>query len=225
MKKGESRFFLNWRMNKDVSHRISMAESDSERQSICREWLAKDALYTQASNKAVVEQFMDLNCDFAVKQKFCEKKLSCFLELMHYVLGQLLNEKITEDKAYECFKELLLRHSIQRPPFSLAIFTLADVKEIDLFAQDTSFRHFDMYAYVLTERAMLCLKTNPILARGEPAMAELEGATEIPARDIDVIYQYLTEEERAEFERQKDYMLNGPGRIETILNREMDNLH
>jgi hypothetical protein len=87
-------------MNKGVSHRLSMAESDGESQSICREWLAKDVLYTQASNKAVVEQFMDLNCDFAVKQNFCEKKLSCFLELMHYVLGQLLNEKITEDKAY-----------------------------------------------------------------------------------------------------------------------------
>lgn len=94
-----------------------------------------------------------------------------------------------------------------------------------MFAQDTFFRHFDMYAYVLTERAMLCLKTNPVLAPFEPAMAELDGATEIPARDIDVIYQYLTEEERAEFERQKEYMLNGPGRIETILNREMEKLH
>jgi hypothetical protein len=92
MKKGESRFFLNWRMSKDISGRLDLAESDSERQSICREWLSRDALYTQVSNRAVVEQFMDLNCDFAVRQKFCEKKLSCFLELMHYVLSQLLDE-------------------------------------------------------------------------------------------------------------------------------------
>jgi hypothetical protein len=53
----------------------------------------------------------------------------------------------------------------------------------------------------------------------------LTQATEIPARDIDEIYQYLTEEERAEFERQKEYMLNGPGRIEAILNGEMDKLY
>ena len=72
---------------------------------------------------------------------------------------------------------------------------------------------------------MLSLKTNPILAPEEPAMAELEGAVEIPARDIDVIYQYLTEKERAEFERQKEYMLHGPGRIETILNKEMEKLY
>jgi len=35
----------------------------------------------------------------------------------------------------------------------------------------------------------------------------------------------LTEEERAEFERQKEYMLNGPGRIEAIINGEMEKLY
>ena len=62
------------------------------------------------------------------------------------------------------------------------------MKAIDLFVQDTFFRHFDMYAYVLTVRELLSLKTNPVLAPEEPVMAELEGASEIPARDIDVIY-------------------------------------
>ena len=147
---------------------------------------------------------------------------------MHYVMGRLVEDGLEEEAAYECFKELLLRHSVQRPPFSLAVFTLADVKAIDLFVQDTFFRQYGMYKFVLTERAMLSLKTNQVLAPVEPQLTAFEegsGATEIPARDIDVIYQYLTAEERAEFERQKDYMLNGPGRIETIVNREMEKLY
>ena len=40
-----------------------------------------------------------------------------------------------------------------------------------------------------------------------------------------MIYQYLTEDERAEFERQKEYMLNGPGRIESIVDKEMEKLY
>ena len=133
MKKGESRFFLNWRMSKEISSKLAAADNDAERQAICRQWLAKDPIYTQASNKAVIEQFTDLNCDFAAKQKLSEKKLSCFLELMNYRLRQLVESQLSEDQAYECFKDLLLRHAIQRPPFSLAIFNLQDVKAIDLF--------------------------------------------------------------------------------------------
>ena len=57
------------------------------------------------------------------------------------------------------FKELLLRHAVQRPPHSLSIFNLDEVKAIDLFALDTFFRHYDMYKYALTVSKELSLKT------------------------------------------------------------------
>ena len=62
----------------------------------------------------------------------------------------MICERPSEDKSFEIFKELLLRHAIKRPPHSLAIFSLSDVKKIDLFALDTFYRHFDMYKYALT---------------------------------------------------------------------------
>jgi len=55
------------------------------------------------------------------------------MEIMHYLIKMLINQRLNEDQSYEAFKELLLRHSIQRPPHSLAIFNLNDVKKIDLF--------------------------------------------------------------------------------------------
>lgn len=59
-------------------------------------------------------------------------------------------ETLSEDESYENFKSLLLRHAVHRPPHSLAILTLEEVKKIDLYAQDTFFRHFDMYKFSLT---------------------------------------------------------------------------
>ena len=59
-------------------------------------------------------------------------------------------ENLSEDESYENFKSLLLRHAVHRPPHSLAILTLEEVKKIDLYAQDTFFRHFDMYKFSLT---------------------------------------------------------------------------
>lgn len=174
----------------------------------------------------IIEKYSCLNLEFAIKQKFTARKLGCFLEIMNRVLCILIVDRPSEDSLYETFKDLLLRHAIQRPPVSLAIFNLADVKAVDLFVQDTLFKHFDMYAYALTVKDVLQLQTVPVFENVDPApVAELSKAQEIPARDIDEIYEYLTEEEREEFERQKEYMLNGPGRIEAIINGEMDKLY
>ena len=173
----------------------------------------------------IICQYTYINCDFGLKQKFSARKLGCFMEVMNHVLRVLICDRPSEDEMYETFKDLLLRHAIQRPPVSLAIFNLADVKAVDLFVQDTLFKHFDMYAYALTVKDVLQLKTVPVFDKVEPTQVkELSKAAEIPARDIDEIYEYLTEEEKNEFNRQKEYMLNGPGRIEAIINGEMDKL-
>ena len=83
-----------------------------------------------------------------------------------------------------------------------------------------------MYSYALTVKDVLELQTVPIFENVEPASAQsLTEGKEIPAREIDEVYEYLTDAERAEFERQKEYMLNGPGRVEAILNGEMDKLY
>ena len=66
------------------------------------------------------------------------------------MLKQLIQNRLSEDDSFEMFKTLLLRHAIQRPPHSLAIFSLQDVKEIDLFVQDTFYRYYDMYKYTVT---------------------------------------------------------------------------
>ena len=73
---------------------------------------------------SILQQFTDLNCEFAKKKQFSEKKMACFMEIMHYVMKQLLKDRLSEDDSFANFKELLLRHAIQRPPHSLAIFNL-----------------------------------------------------------------------------------------------------
>ena len=158
--------------------------------------------------------------------KFSERKMACWLEICLYLIKLLLTEAPDEDTMYGHFKDLLLRHAIQRPPVSLAIFSLQDVKAIDLAFQDTFFRHYSMYFYAMTVKSVLKLQTEPFFEKTAPAqVATLNEATAVHARDVDEIYEYLTEAERAEFERQKEYMSHGPGRLEAILNGEMEKLY
>ena len=83
-----------------------------------------------------------------------------------------------------------------------------------------------MYYYTLTVKDQLQLQTKPIFEPNEPVVTELlNQAVDVPAREIEEIYLYLSEAEKQEFERQKEYMLHGPGRIEKILNDEMEKLY
>ena len=75
---------------------------------------------------------------------------------------------MSEEKSFETFKELLLRHAIKRPPHSLAIFSLSDVKKIDLFALDTFYRHYDMYKYALTVKEQLHLTSGGMIEVTKP---------------------------------------------------------
>lgn len=141
--------------------------------------------------------------------------MSCFMEIMHYVLKQLITDRLSEDESFANFKELLLRHAIQRPPHSLAIFSLADVKLISEFALDTFFRHFDMYKYALTERDMLLLQTTGIIEDKVPGE---EDAGTVGEGEVD------GEEGEGEKELAIEDMANGPAKIEAILNQEMASL-
>jgi len=79
----------------------------------------------------VIINYFEGHFDLARKAKFSPLKMSCFLEIMLYMLKQLLIQRLSEEKSFEMFKELLLRHSVQRPPHSLAIFNLDDVNAIN----------------------------------------------------------------------------------------------
>ena len=144
---------------------------------------------------------------------------------MLYLIKQLLQQRLSEQKSYEMFKELLLRHSVQRPPHSLAIFNLDDVKAINDHVQDSFYRFYNMYLYSLTKEQLIILATEPQVVLEEPPQSKLTEGRIIPAREVEGdIRQFLSESEIAQIEKENEYMLRGPGRIERIMREEMDKL-
>ena len=232
MKKGEPRFFLNWQMPTTISKALYGATSDAERSSICQSWLHHTGIdqnleVGEATNTqmGILQQFTDMNSDFAKKQNFSEKKMACFMEIMHYMMVRLVKDRCDEDASFEIFKELLLRHSIQRPSYSLAIFTLADCKAIDLFALDTFYRHYDMYLYALTVNDNLNLKCRGMQTQEVQKVADLGAAKEVDLITMDALQDFLSGEEKEAIAKQKEYMERGPGRVEALLNDEMEKLY
>ena len=136
-----------------------------------------------------------------------------------------MSERLSEEKSFALFKELLLRHSVQRPPHSLAIFDLEDVKAINSHVQDTFYRFYGMYLYSLTKDQLILLRTEAQSQLEEPSQAKLGDGKVIAPREVEGdLKQFLSEGGLAQIEKENEYMLRGPGRIEKIMRTEMDKL-
>lgn len=85
---------------------------------------------------------------------------------------------------------------MHRPPHSLAILTLDEVKLIDLFAQDTFFRHFDMYKFSLTVKDEMQLKQDVFFTHNDSQMTGLGDGKETKYNEINELNEYFSVEEQ-----------------------------
>ena len=205
---GESRFFTNWQMPKEVSSILHDSKlADDQRNVILSDWLASTGIYEriqfrldeseQNNLHSTILQFTQNNLTFCKKNTLSEEKMTVVMEIFHYLMRQLIDqgELLLEDQAYENFKSLLLRHAVHRPPHALAILTLDEVKIIDLYAQDSFFRHFDMYKFSLTVKDEMQLKQDIFFTHKDPQMAGLGDGKDIKYTEIVELGEYFSEEE------------------------------
>ena len=230
---GEARFFTNWQMSKEVSSALHQTLKDAD---VCDEagtyneilahWLETTKIYDRIHDnrkieekKEIINQFTRNNFMFCEKCHLPEDKMVVVMEILHYLMRQMLDmgEGLTEQQSYDNFKELLLRHAIHRPPHSLALLNMEDVRKIDLFVQDSFFRHFDMYKYSLVYKDELKLSTTQTFSfynPGKKLLGPLKSENTMPARfsEIKDLQDYFSEEEQLAIQKELDFLASPEGR-------------
>ncbi|XP_014670739.1 PREDICTED: coiled-coil domain-containing protein C16orf93 homolog [Priapulus caudatus] len=56
------------------------------------------------------------------------------------------------EECFQYFRELMLCHSVQRPPWSIALFTAQQVQSMAEHVVHTYFKHFLLYKYAFTPK-------------------------------------------------------------------------
>mmetsp|Transcript_57391 Transcript_57391/g.92986 ORF Transcript_57391/g.92986 Transcript_57391/m.92986 type:complete len:295 (-) Transcript_57391:40-924(-) len=87
------------------------------------------------------------NYSFCMSKGFPPEKTSTVLSMMKIVLEGAVRQRLTAEAAFDLFEDWLLKHSIERPPRSVGIFSFDDVKSIVEYATNTFFRHYRLYMY------------------------------------------------------------------------------
>jgi len=142
-----------------------------------------------------------------VKPEFNAEKLSTLLGIFDVTFKKAVKKDISQQKFYNSFKKLLLAHSIQRPPYSLCVFSSEDVKAIAEFFVEEVYKYYNLYHFKLQPRYELSLSTDTLFKVGLPPEAPITNdIVEISYKEIPDLKKFfhLTIEEIEAEAREKE---------------------
>lgn len=125
---------------------------------------------------------------FSRSRQMSPEKISTIVGIMVKVHAESMSNSYTRAKSYHYMRELMIQHSVQRPPFSCAIFTIQDAHEIDEYILRSYYKHYKMYIYAFVPRKtanVRCLDVghiHQIPPAGLPALVNAIGEQEWRAK-------------------------------------------
>jgi hypothetical protein len=111
---------------------------------------------------------------FARKNNYSPIQLSTLISIMKRVHEACTCTPFDNlDVTMKMFQELMVKHSVQRPPHSTCVFNIAQVKAITDYILTTYIKHFKLYKYAFTKKVRLTLLFGPQSPEGSEE--EMEG--------------------------------------------------
>ncbi|KAJ8601601.1 hypothetical protein CTAYLR_008462 [Chrysophaeum taylorii] len=113
------------------------------------------AIFGATSPDAVVGDFYGILYTFARARGFSKTKMAIFLTICQVVFDadvRTNDPTQTMDASFKKLEALLLKHSVERPPYSVGIFDQADVAAIVDVMLHTYFRHWRLYKTCFTPK-------------------------------------------------------------------------
>ncbi|EGR28099.1 hypothetical protein IMG5_183560 [Ichthyophthirius multifiliis] len=137
------------------------------------------------------------------------QKTSCILEISNHLYCKSFQNFYNSDQSFNLLKELLVRHSLFKPPDSIQIFDLDDIKEISNFFLYTFYRHYDLYFFANTPSINFEVRTFDIFKSRFPYTDTLAEAQPVARTEIPLLQQYLVDKETGLTPEQLEEIMKG----------------
>ena len=142
--------------------------------------------YADPRKVEIAVDFHLFNYTFCKDSAFDGRRTSTFVSIMNAIF---LADTTTHDAArtreasFAHFQELLLTHSVERPPISIQVFGEKDLEAILRYTIDSYYRQFNLYKYIFS--AKLRLVANQTMPQGveQPSLpiASLNNGLKLPS--------------------------------------------
>lgn len=93
---------------------------------------------------------------FGIRQEFSAAQLSTLLAIVKRLHTKCVSTVFdNQSVCLHYFQQMMVQHSVRRPPFSVCIFSPNEVKKISEYVLNTYFKHFKLYKYAFTKKVRL----------------------------------------------------------------------
>ncbi|KPI86764.1 hypothetical protein ABL78_4181 [Leptomonas seymouri] len=86
-------------------------------------------------------------------------KTSTLFGIVNYVHETSMCGRYTRAESYDLLRQLIVQHSVHRPPYSAMVFNVREVQDIDTYLMSTYYRHYKMYVFCFVPREVATLRT------------------------------------------------------------------
>lgn len=139
---------------------------------------------------------------FGIKQEFSSAQLSTLLGIVKRLHAKCISTVFdNQGDSLQFFQQMMVQHSVRRPPFSLCVFSPNEVKKINEYILSTYFKHYKLYKYAFTRKVRLNLTLS------------YAGQVEPEPEVVDEIMSQGNEDNRVDGESKScctDYAFTGP---------------
>lgn len=110
----------------------------------------------------ILLDFYESFVSFCIKHEFTLEKISCSLSIITNIVQASISNQIPVVTMQESLKSLLKKHSIQRPPYSIQVFSQKDITALETFLESTYFKHYSLYSYGFTPHKDVIITTEKL---------------------------------------------------------------
>ena len=157
-----------------------------------RESLRKVMKFKQDSEKdEILLDFYENLLKFCITSDFTLEKISCTIGIASFILKQSISEFVLASTSASTLQTLLKKHSIQRPPYTVKVYSSEETFKIFNFIQDNYLKHYSLYSYGFTPHKDVIITTEKLYCASFPNSLALLETTELNPESIFDLKDYL----------------------------------
>ncbi len=142
----------------DVERLLEASASTETLQQALSELLGFKGLAAASKQELIELDLYTYAILFAKSNGFTAEQISTFFTILKSVHLMCISTPFDNlQETFEHFKQLLVCHSVSRPPFSVGLFSSAQVRDLSEYVLKSYFKHFKLYKYAFTKRVHLKL--------------------------------------------------------------------
>ena len=167
--------------------------------------------FKQEELTTIFLDYMYNNFEFSLQSQYPLEKISCFLEISQKIFHESFKNRLPYEKSFDLFRDVIVQHSLFRPPHSILVFNLEEIKNITDFFLSTFYKHYTLYILAYTPIINMEIKTFEMFQTRFPICLDLDPLTakEINKNEYGILRQYLIDKETGLTKEELEEIMRG----------------